>query len=178
MCVNAHSCTYNGIHVSICMMRTYVHVCMNVCMYMRVYINMYVLNRAITVNANNRGMVVCQQWITVFIASCASKPFIDLVILKGTSVWQKDLYQLRNSREPFIVQNVNAGSTAREDSQSINVQLSISLSFFVRRPRDLYGSGKEEEMCVCVCVCGCACRRAYACVCACVCVHLCMCKYI
>ena len=48
----------------------------------------------------------------------------DLVILKGTSVWQRDLYQLRNSREPFIVQNVNAGSTAREDLQFINVHLS------------------------------------------------------
>ena len=166
------------------MMRTYVHVCMYVCiyvsmyvcmyvcMYTRVYINMYVLNPAITVNANNRGMVVCQQWITVFIALCTSKPYTDLVILKGTSVWQKDLYQLRNSREPFIVQNVNAGSTAREDSQSINVQLPISLSFFVRRPRDLYGSGKEEEVCVYAGV------RAGVSMHACVCVYLCMCKYI
>ena len=66
---------------------------------------------------------MCQQWITVFIALYASELLTNLVILKGTSVWQRDLYQLRNSREPFIVQNVNAGSTAREDSQSINVQL-------------------------------------------------------
>ena len=173
---------YNGIHVSICMMRTYVHVCMYVYTCVR-KINMYVLNPAITVNANNRGMVVCQQWITVFIALCASKPFTDLVILKGTSVWQKDLYQLRNSREPFIVQNVNAGSSAREDLQSINVQLPISLSFFVRRPRDLCGSGKEEVcVCVCVCVCVrvcvCVCVRACVCMRVCVCVHLCVCKHI
>ena len=149
------------------------YVCMYVCMYARVYVNMYVLNLAITVNANNRGMVVCQQSITVFIALCASKPLTDLVILKGTSVWQKDLYQLRNSRKPFIVQNVNAGSTAREDSQSINVQLPIFLSFFVRRPCDLYGSGGGVCLCVCVCVRACV----HACVCLCVCIYVCVNTY-
>ena len=34
---------------------------------------------------------MCQQWITVFIALCASELLTDLVILKATSVWQRSL---------------------------------------------------------------------------------------
>ena len=100
-------------------------------------------------------MTVYQQWTTEFIVLFVKELLAELVISRDTSVWQKDLCQSRNSREPLNVWPVIDGFAAREALLYTSVQLlrgrlalEDHVTFMVverRRRRRMY-------TCVCVCV--------------------------
>ena len=113
-------------------------------------------------------MTVYQQWTTVFIALFVKELLTELVISRDTSVCQKDLCQLRNSREPLNVWSVSDGSAAGEALLCISVQLlrgcleascledHVTFMVVERRRRR-----RRRRTCAYVCVCACM----HACVC-------------
>ena len=68
-------------------------------------------------------MTVYQQRTTEFIVLFVKELLAELVISRDTSVWQKDLCQSRNSREPLNVWSVIDGFAAREALLYTSVQL-------------------------------------------------------
>ena len=113
-------------------------------------------------------MTVYQQWTTEFIVLFVRELLAELVISRDTSVWQKDLCQSRNSREPLNVWSVIDGFAAREALLYTSVQLlrgrleasslEDHVTFMVVERR------RRRRVCVCVCVCACACACACVCV--------------
>ena len=85
----------------------------------------------------------------------------ELVISRDTSVWQKDLCQSRNSREPLNVWSVIDGFAAREALLYTSVQLlrgrleassledHVTFMVVERRRKE----EEEEEVCVCIGMC-------------------------
>ena len=104
-------------------------------------------------------VTVYQQWTTEFIVLFVKELLAELVISRDTSVWQKDLCQSRNSREPLNVWSVIDGFAAREALLYTSVQLlrgcleasslEDHVTFMVVERR------RRRRRCVCVCVCVC-----------------------
>ena len=113
---------------------------------------------------------VYQQWTTEFIVLFVKEFLAELVISRDTSVWQKDLCQSRNSREPLNVWSVIDGFAAGEALLYTSVQLlrgrleASSLEDHVT----FMVVERRRRRCVCVCVCVCVYVCGCACMCACV----------
>ena len=118
-----------------------------------------------------KNMTVYQQWTTVFIALFMKEHLAELVVSRDTSVWQKDLCQSRNSREPLNVWSITDGFAAGEALLCISVQLlrgcfetsllEDHVTFMaVERRR-----GGGACVCMYICMHVCACMSVCACMC-------------
>ena len=107
-------------------------------------------------------VTVYQQWTTEFIALFVKEFLTELVISRDTSVWQKDLCQSRNSREPLNVWSVIDGFAAGEALLYTSVQLlrgRLEASSLENHVTFMVVERRRRCVCVyvraCMCVCVC-----------------------